>query len=207
MLEKSRLARVSRNGTLVARTIVNRELSHAIYPNEWKLAERGSSGRSQPVPDLSNGSVHSVYYFPDALANVPYQAVFNETEVHIRKSYCQIVTDYEGGKLRPYRRGGSSGRLRDYDHPTTSGFSASKMGLLRFDSGIGFTIQRASLEVIDGVLTSRTEEVLRDNARCETTDKLTSLPDELSNWQPALTAVLDRYRCDLKSCQGHYHLD
>lgn len=205
MHQHNRMTQVSRNGMLVVPLITDRDLSHAIYPHEWKAGERFDD---RFVPDFSSGVVHSVYDFPKELADTSYQAVLEEREVHMRRSYCQIVTGYNGERLQPYRR--KSGDRRrcggEYDHPTSSSFSAPKMGLLRFDRGHSFTIQRASVEVIDGILTTKVEDLLRDDGRCELTQKLTSLPSELEPWMPALTAVLDRYDCDLGSCQGHYHL-
>lgn len=200
----SPFAQVSRQGTLVVPLVPDRELSHAIFPDEWKVNDSGTYSRF--APDFSSGVVHNVYDPPEELIDILYQTVLEEAEVHDR-SYCQIVTNYEGERLQPYRRESSRGGWsNEYSHPTASVFSAPKMGLLRFDRGLRFTIQRATIETVDGILTTSIEQLLYDEGPWKITQRLTSIPSGLEAWMPALTAVLDRYQCKLEACQGHYHL-
>lgn len=213
MRERSRLTRVSRNGTLVVPLLGDREMSHASYPAEWDDAQTDRSPLFRFRPNFTTGFVHEVCDFPEALADSPYKLVLEAAEVHSRGSYCQVVTGYTGEQLRPYRREGSHGRLgSEYVHPTASIFSAPAMGLLRLDANQArrqgnLTIHRAAVEVVNGLVTVIHERLLRLDDPSLAFSKLTSLSDELKNWEPALEAHYERWECEAGWCDGHYHLD
>lgn len=203
---------LTRSGTLVVPLRPNRELSHASHPEEWR--DTGRQGRLRYRPDFASGTVHEMFDFPEELADTRYRLVLEEAEAHARGSYCQVVTDYKGGRLRPYYRESADRRWSDkYIHPTVSVFSAPAMGVLRLDANQAdeqntLVIHRARIVVAAGIVTVVHEQLLRlDDAKLAFC-KLDTLPDGLQSWLPALMAHYERWECDeWRNCDGHYHLE
>jgi hypothetical protein len=140
------------------------------------------------------------------LADAEYRLVLEGVEVHSRGAYCQVITGYEGEKLRPYRRESC------FMHPSSSVFSAPELGLVRLDANAarkqGFLcIRRAKVEIIDGLVVMTTEQLFRLHNAKLATHKFVNLPDELAAWRPALLAHYERWECFERMCDGHYHLD
>lgn len=215
MLKRSGLSHVTKSGILVTRLLAHRELSYATYPDEWRDKGPDNSPLFRYSPNYSQGVVHTIYKLPEELAEAPYRLTLEEAEVHERGSYCQVVTGYNGERIRPYRREGERSRWLDrYVHPTVSIFSAPELGVLRLDANAArqqgcLTIHRAKVEVIDyiyGLVTVSTERLLHLNRPVLAVAKLPHLTDRFTDWEPALQAHYERWECEATDCDGHYHL-
>lgn len=194
----------TRNGLMTFMLPPNEELSRAIYPDEWAVS---GNRLTEYRPDFADGVVHTVYDFPEELAEASYQLCLEAAEDHAPGSYCQVVTDYHGGRLKPYRR------QRGSYHPTVSYFSGVYLGALRLDANAAYqqgvlVVRRAKVGIVDGLVTVTTEQLLRLYDPRLATHKLTELPGLDMPWHKALAAHYQRWECDrVYGCEGHYHLD
>ena len=212
--EQSRLAHVSRNGTLVVPLVNNYEMSYANYPSEWTDTQTDDISLFRLHPNFASGSVHEAYELPPVLAGSTYRLMLQVVESNSRGSYCQIATGYNGERLYPYRREGRRHNLGwgvAKEHPTSSVFSAPAMGVVRIDANRTYSqahvrIRRAAVEVTNDLVTVTHEQLLSINHPKLVYAKLTSLTDELKDWEPALHACYERRDCALTACSGHYHL-
>lgn len=212
MRTASRLNHVSRNGTLVIRALSNREASAKQYPAEWQ--DTGGPGnliRYRPVFD--SGTVHEVFTLPAGLEEIQYKLVFDEAETHLRGLYCQLITGYNGEKLRPYRRQSANRRLDRHGH-SSSGFSNRSIGVVRLNIDrtsqqpqVHFSICRARVVESDGLITATYEQLLSAKDPRLNPDRLVELTGDLPDWVSAVQALCDRWTCSQEGCEGHYHLD
>lgn len=212
-MRDNRLAHVTRRGTLVVRLLSNHELSHAIYPSEWRVSKPEATSCFRCQPDFSHGVVHEVYDFPEELAAAECRLLLEGAEVHSRRgSYCQVITGHDGERLRPYRRERYLTHNGSYTHPTTSMFTARRLGKLRLYANQAreqgsLTIHRSSVEAVDGLVVVTTELLFQLDNPLLATHKFDQLPEELVAWRPALLAHYERWECDAHDCDGHYHLN
>lgn len=210
------MASVSRSGALFVPLQANRELSHAIYEDEWRDEGEGAHFFSFS-PNQAAEVVHTIFELPEVLVDSDYSLSLENMEASDR-SYAQVVAGHSGERLSPYRREGRSSRFIDVGHATTSVFSAPKMSQVRFDqyraqSGklvARLTFSRASVKTVDGLITM-TEDFdvdAKNEALLILKERgIAGAKPELGQWEGPLQAMFDRIGCKLQYCDGHYDAD
>ncbi len=210
--EANRQAHLSRNGTLVVPLYSDRKSSMELFSEEWTDLHPGTDypgSLTRYRPNFQSSIVHEMYNIPTILQDVSYRLSFQAAEVHARGSYCQIVTDFNGGKLKPFRREGVGRRQEEYRHPTASVFSAAQMGMVRIDlrDQQRLVVRRASVVgggYRDTALVTHEEICIIDDAYLAAVPVAT-LPKEAAKWQEAVAACYERLSCTEARCDGHYH--
>jgi hypothetical protein len=164
------------------------------------------------VGQLQTGqSMFVEYDIPDAIVDENFVLRFELVEAHIRRSYCQIATTFDGGQpTRPYRF--SSGNRFDQSSHISAVFSQESGAIMRFDYPFSrLRIDRSNVQSINKSAHTVTvfHEVVADLRPPELTKAMLlseePLPVFAAGWHEAVKAMTDRLRCQSSGCEGHYY--